>query len=124
MSTSVELKKQLRYQFFASVFLAVFGGVYELFSHGVYSAWMVFAFAVPLLLGVIPYAALLIGKQAPGQVFLNLWNAGIAALSVGSVFQGVLEIYGTTNSLVIVYPIAGGALLLLGLASLCVRALH
>lgn len=33
-------------------------------------------------------------------------------LSVGSVFQGALEIYGTTNSLSIVYPIAGGALLL------------
>ena len=103
----------------ASGFLAVFGGIYELFSHEVYSGWMIFSFAVPLLLGALLYALLLHVGKAPGRVFLNLWNAGVACLSVGSVFQGVLAIYGTTNSLIVVYPIAGGILMLLGLTNVC-----
>ena len=53
------------------------------------------------------------------EEFLNLWNAGVACLSVGSVFQGVLAIYGTTNALIVVYPIAGGILMLLGLTNVC-----
>ena len=43
------------------------------------------------------------------------WSAGIAVLSVGSVMRGVLDIYGTTNALIVVYPVAGGILLTLGL---------
>ena len=118
MSTSEKvLKRNLRFHLLASGFLAVFGFVYELFSHGVYSGWMIFAFAVPLLLGALPYALLLRLGKRPGRVFLQLWNAGVACLSVGSVFQGVLAIYGTTNALIVVYPIAGGLLLLLGLCS-------
>lgn len=76
---------------------------------------MIYAFAVPLLLGVLPDAVLLLRKRRVGRGALSLWNYGIAMLSVGSVFQGALEIYGTTNSLSIVYPIAGGALLLAGM---------
>ena len=120
LSTSEkELKQHLRWHLIASGFLAVFGGIYELFSHGVYSGWMIFAFAVPLFLGALLYALLLHFDKAPGRLFLNLWNAGVACLSVGSVFQGVLAIYGTTNALIVVYPIAGGILMLLGLASAC-----
>lgn len=111
----------MRALLFVSAFLALFGAVYEAFSHGVYSGYMVFAFAVPLLLGALPYAALLLGKRPPDRVFLNLWNAGIASLSVGCVFQGVLEIYGTTNALVVVYPVVGGTLLLLGIVHLLLR---
>lgn len=114
-----ELKQDMRLHLIASGFLAVFGLLYELFSHGVYSGWMIFAFAVPLFLGALLYALLLHFDKAPGRLFLNLWNAGVACLSVGSVFQGVLAIYGTTNALIVVYPIAGGILMLLGLASAC-----
>ncbi len=74
---------------------------------------MIYAFAFPLLLGALPYAILLLKDKNPGWVFLNLWNAAIAAFSAGSVFVGVLEIYGTTNSLVTVYPIVGCALALI-----------
>ena len=97
------------------MFLALFGAVYELFSHEVYSYFMIYAFAVPLMLGVMPYALLLISRKVPGRAALNLWNSGIAALSVGCVFRGVLEIYGTTNSLGAVYPIVGSLLLTIGL---------
>ena len=105
----------------AAAFLALFGVIYESFSHGVYSGYMIGAFAIPLGLGALPYGVLFAVKKDPGRIFINLWNAGIAAMSVGSVFRGVLEIYGTTNSLSVVYPIAGGILLAAGFLAGCVR---
>lgn len=99
-----------------SVFTAFIGAVYEKFSHGVYSYYMLYAFAVPLVLGALPLFIMgLFGKKQPCRFALNAWNSGIAALTVGSIFMGVLEIYGTTNRLVYVYPIAAGALLLAGI---------
>ena len=97
------------------MFLALFGAVYELFSHEVYSYFMIYAFAVPLMLGVMPYTLLLISRKYPGRAALNLWNSGIAALSVGCVSRGVLEIYGTTNRFSVVYPVSGLWLLTAGL---------
>ena len=44
----------------------------------------------------------------------NLYNAGVATLTIGSLVYGILEIYGTTNSKVIVYFIVGVFLLILG----------
>ena len=118
MSTSArELKNNLLYNLAGAAFLGVFGAIYEHFSHGVYSPFMVFAFAVPLLLGVLVYGVLLIAKKYPGRAAVLLWNSGIAALSVGSVFKGVLDIYGTTNPLIVVYPVAGGILLLAAVAA-------
>ena len=98
-----------------TAFLALFGGVYEHFSHGVDSGYMMYAFAIPLVLGAAPYALALSRQRYPGRAFLGVWNAGIAALSVGSVMRGVLDIYGTTNGLIVVYPVAGGILLGLGM---------
>lgn len=53
----------------------------------------------------------------PGNYSLRFWDYGIAVLAVGSVFRGVLEIYGTTNRLAVVYPVAGTALLCAGLVT-------
>ena len=104
------------------IFLALFGAVYEAFSHGVYSYFMIYAFAIPLLLGVTLYAILLAKKKYPSQVFLRLWNAGTVVLSWGSVYEGVMEIYCTTNRLMIIYPIAGGLLLASGLISIFITS--
>ena len=121
MSTSVDLlKKHLVFNLAGTLFLVLFGAVYETFSHGVFSFYMLYAFTIPLVFGVTLYLILLFAKKVPGRVFLNLWNSAIAAFSAGSVFQGVLEIYGTTNSLVIVYPICGCILAVSALVSLAV----
>ena len=45
-----------------------------------------------------------------------LYDSGLAALTAGSVFRGVLEIYGTTSRLSAVYWICGTALCGFGLA--------
>ena len=95
----------------AAAFTALFSAVYEHFGHGVWSAYMIFAFAIPLLLGALPAFILLNAKkEAPPSVSVKLWNCGIASFTVGSLFQGVLEIYGTTNRLIIVYPVVGAVL--------------
>lgn len=67
----------------------------------------IYAFAFPLMLGAFPGAVFLRKSYAPGKWAIWLWNAAVFTWTVGSVFQGVLEIYGTTNRLILVYPIAG-----------------
>lgn len=114
------LKHSLRY-LIVSIFLAVFGGVYEIFSHEVYSYYMIYAFAIPLILGALPSLIIALkGKKQPSRLTAHLWAFGISALTVGSVFNGVLAIYGTTNNLIYVYPVAGGIFILSGLISFLV----
>lgn len=124
MSTSVtahklsQRQKLILFDLAASLFCALFGAVYEAFGHGVYSYCMIYAFAFPLVLGVLPL--LLIGMLRapyPGRLARNLWHAGIAALTVGSLVSGALEIYGTSSPLTPVYWILGGALTLAGAAA-------
>lgn len=94
---------------FAAV-TALGGFVYEQFSHGVYSDFMVYAFLPPLVLGACPLLIrALRGKALPGCWCVRLYHWGIIVLTVGCLFQGALEIYGTTSRLVMGYWIAGGA---------------
>ena len=88
-------------------FLALLGGIYELFSHEVYSYYMLYAFAIPLVLGVLLQFLTAYKKwRLPNDACLSMWNLAVATLAIGSVFKGILDIYGTTNKLVYAYPIA------------------
>lgn len=115
MYTSVTEKNKRKAQKDAAVFLGVsiltglFGAIYELFSHEVYSYFMIYAFAFPLLLGTLPYLMLSLsgGTRYPNALCRNLYHAGIATLTTGSIMRGVLDIYGTTNSLSNIYWFAG-----------------
>ena len=102
-----------------SLFCALFGAVYERFSHGVYSFYMIYAFAFSLAGGTLPFFVLHLLRTGryPGALARNLYHSGIATLTVGSIVRGVLEIYGTTNVLAGYYWIAGGALWLAGVAA-------
>ncbi|GHU70124.1 hypothetical protein FACS1894184_15140 [Clostridia bacterium] len=92
-----------------AIFCAFFGAIYEAFSHGVYSMYMMYAFAFPLAGGaaVTLLFAAFPHKRIPSTLVKQLYNSGIATLTVGSVFAGALEIYGTTNWLVMVYWVVG-----------------
>lgn len=96
-----------------------FGYGYEQFSHDVYSIFMVYAFTVPLFLGMLPLFLLRVFgvRRLPNRLSLNLYNSGLAALTVGSIFKGVLDIYGTSNDLILIYPIVGGVLVLAGIGA-------
>lgn len=79
---------------------------------------MVYLFLFPLIGGVIPFFAILLSNlPSPKRLAFNLYNSGVAALTVGSAFIGVLEIYGTTSELAGVYFIAGTVFILSGIAS-------
>ena len=102
--------------FCVALFCAFFGGVYELFSHEVYSFSMIYAFGFPMAGGTLPFWLLARkgGALYPGTVARNLYHSGIATLTVGSIIRGVLDIYGTTNPLSGYYFLAGWLLVLLG----------
>lgn len=102
--------------FLVALFYALFGAVYEVFSHDVYSFYMLYAFGFPLVGGTLPFwlFARGSGKCYPGGVSCRLYHAGIATLTVGSIVRGILDIYGTTNRLTAVYFIAGVLLTVVG----------
>ena len=141
----------------AGIACAAFGLIYEIFSHEVYSFYMIYAFLILLVPGtllnlVIVWRAVrkeryLRIKEAaareavresaelhyaisngtetqvstgvffPGPFTRHSWNSGLAALTIGSIFKGVLDIYGTTNKLIAVYPIAAAVLLCVSVLS-------
>ena len=107
-----------------SLFCLLFGAVYEEFSHNVYSSYMIYAFAIPLVGGSLPFLTLARFGVKKEICFTarSLWHCGIATLTVGSIFTGVIEIFGTVSSFSAVYAIVGMALCAAGLAA-CVISL-
>lgn len=119
MSISVKtMLKQIFMQLISAFWFAFFGAVYERFSHEVYSYYMIYAFAIPLVMGALPYSIMALKQYQPDRSFLHLWNSSVITFTIGSIFKGVLDIYGTTNSLLTVYPIAGLTLAVLALVTL------
>ena len=116
--TEKDPKDIKRWEFFyllISLFCLLFGAVYERFSHEVYSGFMLYAFAIPLIGGTL--LCFLLDQYSknwmPGCLIRNLYNSGIATFTVGCVFQGVLEIYGTTNKLIMVDWVVGACFIAL-----------
>lgn len=102
-------KRVLTAYLIISAFLLVFGLIYEYFSHGVYTAYMIFAFAIPLVMGV-PFALLfMLNKKAfrPGEYSRSIYRWACALLTGGSIIKGVLIIYGTDSILTRIYFILG-----------------
>lgn len=98
-----------------TLFCALFGYVYERFSHEVYSPFMMYMFVIPLVLGLVPNAAIWLSQAPfPKKAADDLYNCGVSALTVGSCVTGVFEIYGTTSPYTKVYWIVGAALTLAG----------
>ena len=94
----------------ASIAIAAAAAVYGLFSHGVYSYFMTYAFMIPMLFGAVPH---LVAAMKGEELFADakmpaageLQLAFIATLTAGSILKGVLDIYGTTNRLLTAYPV-------------------
>ena len=94
-----------------SVFVFIFGQIYEYFSHGVYSSYMMYAFLIPFIGLFIPSLLnnLILKRTVSDNVTLP-WKCGIATLSAGSIYKGILEIYGTSGTFEMVYLIIGSVL--------------
>ena len=111
--STLDIKKNIQLHIFITIFVLLFSIIYESFSHGVYSNYMIFAFLIPLLLGVVVFKILEITKTKINFLTINFYNATIITLVVGSLMKGFLDIYGTTNNLIYGYLIISGVLLLL-----------
>lgn len=98
-----------------------FSAIYECLSHGVYSNFMVFLFAVPLVMGAAPALVLALARREPPAAPRRLWACAVLTLSLGFCVVGVLEIYGTTSELVMVYwvlaPVLAVAAVVVGLGA-------
>lgn len=91
-----------------AAFIGLFSGIYEFFSHNVYSAAMVFAFRYPLILGAGMYLAIYFipTKRVPGILPACAYHFGVGMATARSIFIGVIDIYGTTNQVMVnVYTI-------------------
>ena len=100
-----------------TLFCGLFSAVYEHFSHGVDSDYMIWLFAIPLLGGVLPFLLIrLFSLPFPNRLSLNAYNSAVATFTVGCCMQGVFEIYGTVSSLLPYYFYAGAVLAFFGIA--------
>ena len=115
MSTSVienekkQALKRAKIYIPITLFCILFGWVYEMYSFGVYSNYMIYAFIFPLIGGIIFW--LLIGTSKKiiyiNKILINSHSASIATFTFGFIFKGVLDIYGTTSNLCNIYWIVG-----------------
>lgn len=131
MTLSISATKRNQFQKTAqiyaciTIFCMIFSFIYELFSHQVYSLYMICAFLFPFIGGVIPFAIFSKKNLIHPSLFIrNLNHCGIATLTIGSIMQGILEIYGTTNRLIIIYWITGFSLICLEIILYAIQISH
>lgn len=103
-----------------TAFIALFGFVYEQFSHNVHTFYMWFAWIWVLGFGFVPYLLfyLLPIKRVPGLISESIYNFGVAMITFRSIYKGVIIIYNTTGddmimayTIISIVSLVGGALL-------------
>lgn len=80
-----------------SLGLGIFSAIYIRYSHGVSSPYMLFLFAIPLAGALLQFLAGLYDASSLTRFSLH---AATATFGVGSLLQGVVEIYGTQSPLI------------------------
>ncbi len=95
---------------------ALFGGIYEVFSFGVFSFFMIYAFAVPLIMALFMLSVFRRERAVPGR-FISLLHMTSVTAALGCIATGVVEIYGVDNHLLYVYPVLCAVLFIAALIS-------
>ncbi len=124
------IKHRITKNLIFAVTCAIFAAIYEYFSHQVYSMFMICAFLFPVILGILPdlFRSRIYDNngntelaQKPQRkmpdIALTLQQCGIYTFTIGSIFKGVLDIYGTTNSKGVIYWWCGGVLFAAGIVA-------
>ena len=111
-----DLKRENKFVIGFTFFVLIFGIIYEIFSHGVISYFMIFAFLIPLI-DFIMNCFLIKTKIKMCLLSKNLSSMSICTFTFYSIMKGFLNIYGTTNNLVIVYLVFGLILFISSLIS-------
>ncbi|MBQ8892375.1 MAG: hypothetical protein IJ068_05910 [Bacilli bacterium] len=75
---------------------------------------MITCFIFPLIL-LLEISVITKRKISINNLSHNIFKSSILTFTIYFIIKGVLEIYGTTNSLIIIYPILGLILLILSI---------
>lgn len=100
----------------------LFDKVYALYGHGVHSPSMTLMFLYPLLGGALPFLILWLFAPTSAdrrgfRTAYNLYNSGIALLTVRSMMIGVFEIAGTSSDAMIFFLLCAVVFLAAGAAA-------
>lgn len=108
-----------------SLFCLVFYLIYNMFSHGVRSAFMTYLFAWPLILGFLPATIIYVINHIRNMTLYinpvtdNAYCCGVASLTVSSMLKGIFDIAGTSSPYQEYLLYAGIVLIIIAGISLC-----
>jgi len=98
---------------FTTLFCITLNYIYSLFGHGVSSPYMSYAFVFSLGLGVVGFIVL--GRlKLDHRIAFNLYNAGVATLTVGSILRGIIDIAGADTPYPVYYFFVGTVFVAIG----------
>lgn len=121
------IRKTIIVYFFISIFTIIFDRVYSMFSHGVNSSYMYLMFLYPLIGGTVSYLIfdILVSNfnYKKFRLYFNIYNSGIAVLTVGSLLHGIMEIAGTSSPYLIYYTIVGWLAVGFGVVNIFIKVL-
>ena len=109
----LNIEKQIKKYFILSIVVLIISIIYELFSHGVISYYMILSFLIPLIMGTgIYYLIYKINKKSIYKLSSQIYNSSILTFLLYFILNGILEIYGTTNNKINIYLLLGFLLLI------------
>ncbi len=100
----------------AFAFCSVFAIIYEAFAKGIISFWMLGMPLFPFVLGVVPALVYEKMNKPINDWGLQIWNCGVITLTVGSLLNGIFDIFGTYFDMFNYFLIIGSILLIAGAA--------
>lgn len=112
-----------------SILTYIVNKIYGLFGHGVSSASMTWMFLYPFIGGVLIYGLIWFIipriKEIPGyRGFYNIYNSGIAILTVASFMRGIFEIAGTDSPYLKYYFMVGWSFIIFSIFLMIVSTLQ
>ncbi|MDG3180307.1 hypothetical protein MKN84_00915 [Streptococcus suis] len=98
-------------------FLFIFSRIYESLSYGEVSVFMHYMFCATLVGGILLLGLLQV-KPNLSRMTYNLWNSGIATITAGCLFRGIINLSGRSTTLDQPYWYVGAGFLALSLITL------
>ncbi|HFI0593824.1 TPA: hypothetical protein ACGO2M_001687 [Streptococcus suis] len=100
-----------------AAFLFIFSRIYESLSYGEVSVFMHYMFCATLVGGIVLLGLLQI-KPNLSRMTYNLWNSGVATITAGCLFRGIINLSGRSTTLDQPYWYVGAGFLALSLITL------
>ncbi|MEA4832251.1 hypothetical protein SDC9_84025 [bioreactor metagenome] len=95
-----------------SVFCVIFNLIYSRFSHNVSSVYMTYMFSYTLAAAVYFLISAVLRAPRSPRLSFNLFNSGIASITLWSMLFGIFEIAGTDSPYAVIFLWAGLAMIL------------